>query len=563
MVGAGRRRGVGHSTLQSKAQINAGRAQLRQERDAINASTPLPGGTTVAQAKAQKQQLINDAGAHIRAVQQTLIDRRTDDSSKAMGLLQHAGFNDALHMHTEQAFEQILTASPQLYLQLLVGNGVRPGTTIIGIVNDLHSTNAVCGICGDAMTKMASGGNHRSKTAVQATLQGAGYLIAPGGLQVQQTASFTRAYQAIPPTPAERAAAGQNNANMNMPVAQSETPKSSPAPPGGIIPRSAMTDGEYADWLQRALALEGREGAGAMLSLVREARRDDADPRLRLREGITLAKLEQWRAAIDVLEGVPPGTPFAHLGLSWRARALLALGQLSDALESAERAALAVPALFGAKTLYGELLFRVGRHDDAIRVLRETVAAFPKEAEPKEILSLHLRWIGQLAEAEALARSVTVEHPDRDIGYGRFGEALIDQGKFDEALTALALAQERAPAHAEWSRLAAHCLVQLGRSEQALKLVNDAALAQPGSLDFSLNVARLHSTQADPPVAEAVITRVVKQYPRVAELYALLATAKARSGDLDAADRTLKEGLSYPPVPPWMENLARERGLLT
>lgn len=324
-----------------------------------------------------------------------------------------------------------------------------------------------------------------------------------------------------------------------------------------------MTDAEYADWLQNALELERREGSRALLARVRNARKSDADPRLRLREGITLGKLEQWSEAISVLEGVPPGTPFAHLGLAWQARGLLALEQTERALDLAARAATAIPPIPEAKSLYAEILFRAGRHDDAIRVLREAAREFPKEPEPREILSSFLRTLGQLGEAESVARSVVAEQPERAIAHGRLGEALIDQGKFEEALIELTLAQQLAPAHAEWNRLAAHCLVQLGRPEKALELVRGAAAANPGSLDFSLNVARLHSTQADPAAAESIIKSIVERYPNHAELYALLATAKARGGDLDAADRTLQEGLAHPPVPAWMQDLARQRGLLS
>jgi tetratricopeptide (TPR) repeat protein len=324
-----------------------------------------------------------------------------------------------------------------------------------------------------------------------------------------------------------------------------------------------MTDAEYANWLENALDLEAREGSRALLAYVREARRNDADPRLRLREGITLAKLEEWGEAIAVLEAVPPGTPFAHLGVAWQARAMLAVGRPNEALAFAQRAALGVPPLAETKTLHGEILFQLGRRDDALRVLRDAVREFPTDPAPKEVLSSYLRTVGQVGEAEALARGVTTEHPHRATGFGRLGEALIDEGKFEEALTALSRAQELAPAHAEWNRLAAHCLVQLGQSEKALELVNRAAQANANSLEFSLNVARLHSTQAEPNVAESVIKRIVDRFPHHAELYALLATAKARGGDVDAADRTLAQGLSHPPVPAWMQDLARQRGLLS
>jgi tetratricopeptide (TPR) repeat protein len=83
----------------------------------------------------------------------------------------------------------------------------------------------------------------------------------------------------------------------------------------------------------------------------------------------------------------------------------------------------------------GERALAEGRHADAIRLLREALAADPGDARAKLHLALAHDLGGEGAEAERLLRELVAERPAMARAWSNLGSVLLDRGADDEAMT--------------------------------------------------------------------------------------------------------------------------------
>jgi tetratricopeptide (TPR) repeat protein len=147
------------------------------------------------------------------------------------------------------------------------------------------------------------------------------------------------------------------------------------------------------------------------------------EPRIRWAEALLrLGRQDQSIARCRELLTFRPGSGQAWVTIAW---AFLGQGKTAEALEALERVAALDPPI--AEQARPELLFRLawvlersGQRDQALRTLRESVAAWrtrvatePSAPEPLRGLAQALRALGQVAEAAALEAQATRLAPPR------------------------------------------------------------------------------------------------------------------------------------------------------
>jgi len=118
------------------------------------------------------------------------------------------------------------------------------------------------------------------------------------------------------------------------------------------------------------------------------------------------------------------------------------------------------------------------RISEALHILDGWEKDFPEDPGPYVIRGMitanQLRW----PEAEELFRQALARDPNHDDARMRLAEAQVEQLKFSEAESNLAIVRDLSLEGTVWK---ARCAAHLGRLDEAQKLLQDAAVRKPGS----------------------------------------------------------------------------------
>jgi serine/threonine-protein kinase len=230
------------------------------------------------------------------------------------------------------------------------------------------------------------------------------------------------------------------------------------------------------------------------------------------------------------------------LARSALADSLYAMGQVQSGLEQTERILQgwntlqnAAPLNPTVATRYGEMLSRVGRHDEALSLLRRAIADC--EANGNKVLATTARL--------NLARALLRAH-----------EADQAQAVLEDAYAVLRAESERSPLAIEALRMRADIYLAQGRMDEAAAALQSAWSAlNAANLGLKVTRARMSATQAQVELSRrqfdaardsadeaAVIFRYNSIAPDesadVAEALLMRARAEAGSGDREAARKT-------------------------
>lgn len=187
--------------------------------------------------------------------------------------------------------------------------------------------------------------------------------------------------------------------------------------------------------------------------------------------GRALDELERHEEALAAFDRAAAGegsgrlrTEFLVWIQEWRARDLLLLGRLDDALEAYDHVAVLEPG-GRAEGLRGSALTHLGRWEEALVAYDRSIAADPDNAALHRSRATVLMVLGRNDDARtAIGRSLTIDPADA-AAKARTGQILVQLGNWDEAVEACNDALDVDPECREAHRCRNEALLLAGRYE--------------------------------------------------------------------------------------------------
>ncbi len=159
-----------------------------------------------------------------------------------------------------------------------------------------------------------------------------------------------------------------------------------------------------------------------------------------------------------------------------------------------------------------------------------------------------------MASAKARAAE-TREALPRSLSYD-LGVLLFEQRRLEDALVQVREGLARTPGDFALNNLGGVVLKNLGRFDEAVRMLTAAAKAQPGNIAPLVNLANTHLMALDAPRALEVTERLCRQEPRVGEHHRLLGAARRANGDAEGALAALRRARELEPrnLRAWVNN---------
>jgi len=161
-------------------------------------------------------------------------------------------------------------------------------------------------------------------------------------------------------------------------------------------------------------------------------------------------------------------------------------------------------------------LLRDGRGVQALAIVRELVAQAPSSVDAHHALALCHAECGDPAAAEQSFRRALVLAPGNAVVLGNFGTMLRRQGRTEDAFQAFRQAAEAAGDASGFRVEAGLCALDLGRSADALRLLEQAVAQRPGSARAWHGLGNARRAQGDLEGAEAAFRKAVALAPQAA-----------------------------------------------
>jgi arylsulfatase A-like enzyme/cytochrome c-type biogenesis protein CcmH/NrfG len=239
---------------------------------------------------------------------------------------------------------------------------------------------------------------------------------------------------------------------------------------------------------------------------------------------------ERWEEAIAALRALVDANPDSGYLRRHLAGALRAAGRGPEAIRELERCVRAQPEDFGLHAEIGAAYLALGDLDAAEAALRAALRLNEHVAEAWHNLGLVAQGRGRADEAAGHYERALAEDPNLLRSLVNLGTLREQAGRTDEAIRLYLRIAELDPGNARAFFSAGHLLFQAGRHEEALAVLDGARRADP--------------TSPLPHLYRAQILR--------------------KQGDLDAAERELREALALDPdsdeVRRALAAIERERG---
>lgn len=237
------------------------------------------------------------------------------------------------------------------------------------------------------------------------------------------------------------------------------------------------------------------------------ALRHDDDPATRIRHGRCLAELGEHEKAIrDFTRVIRRQDALGHEARYWRARSLVAIGNLQHALTDAIKAIRTEPAESRYYVLYGELLVAKGWHKQALR---------------------------------AFGRAIQFD-PDDPEAYFHRGRTLLQQGNVWRAIGDLTRALELAPANPEWWVLRGQAHLRGGDANDALRDF-DQAIARDDRCVEAFVGRGLALAKQDPEAALIWLTKSLQRFTAAEDRALLLFHRGKLFFDMDRPGRAIND----------------------
>lgn len=202
--------------------------------------------------------------------------------------------------------------------------------------------------------------------------------------------------------------------------------------------------------------------------------------------------------ALPHLQAVTQARPDDARFRLFLAQALLDARRFDDAVPAFERALELNASSADAALGLGQSLERIGRFTEAAQAYRKGAAVDPKIANMLLGLAQTLEERGDVDQALSLYREYLTANSDAVHVRERFGILLMNQGRYEEAIAALAPAVERKPTPVNREALA-QAFLMTGRRGEALRLLRDALQNDPSNTELLVRYANvlLHAGETE------------------------------------------------------------------
>lgn len=180
--------------------------------------------------------------------------------------------------------------------------------------------------------------------------------------------------------------------------------------------------------------------------------------------------------------------------------------------EQLVEAAAADPHDHEARLMLGLMQWAGGRLEAAHATLDGLLSGLPERYRPhlQVLVGRLLLELNQVDQAEALSRQVLADHPGLALGQLTLAEALLSQGRREEALEPLRAARAAGPGVSRVYLLEGQVLASLGRADEAREVLELGARIDPWSAELQLALAQVYEMLALTDRAEHAYRRAAQ-----------------------------------------------------
>jgi predicted TPR repeat methyltransferase len=249
-----------------------------------------------------------------------------------------------------------------------------------------------------------------------------------------------------------------------------------------------------------------------------------------------------------------------------------AQGRTDEAVALVRESLAVRPADAGAWNNLGNILLLAGRADDAAKAYRQSVeaGAGAPSAQALTNLAVLYRKQGRPADAERACRDAVALNPEDGDAWYRLSQALLDQGQVREGLLANSRAVALWPTHQQARGDVLRALVMLGERQRAAALYREWLAEEPDNPVAQHLLSAIDGADAPPRASDGYIEEVFDGFSNSfdAKLEALQYRAPglveqavgrafgAPAAALDIADLGCGTGLCGPLLRPYARRLA-------
>jgi TolB-like protein/cytochrome c-type biogenesis protein CcmH/NrfG len=241
---------------------------------------------------------------------------------------------------------------------------------------------------------------------------------------------------------------------------------------------------------------------------------------------------------------------------------------LATATKDAEKAVAVDPHLAEAHAALGWVrFFAEWKFAEGLAELKRANQLSPGNPTANDLLARVVVYLGQVQEAEKLARQTVELDPLTYQARNNLARILLVEGKFDEAEASARKAAELQPTAAGSHRWQVFAAIQRGNGEAALR----EAQLEPNEGYRHFELALAHYARGDHPAADAALAELIAkdrniEAYQIAEVYALRGETDKAFEWLQVAFNQHDTGLLFLSIDPLMRGLqhdARYKALLT
>ena len=275
---------------------------------------------------------------------------------------------------------------------------------------------------------------------------------------------------------------------------------------------SLSADPELA--VQVALSFLSAHDPASAAQVLDSARRGRAaSPRISFYSGLVHERLRQFGPAAAAYAEVPDDSELAANARTRRGVCLSQLGRHAEALALLRQSVAEQPEDAELRVQQARALERGGEPERAVATLQEAFARKP-EAELREALVSTLRRNRRSAEALALLRDTVARSPRELPARYLLANVLLEEGDEEGALREMRGVLALEPDHAPALNFVGYVLAQRGRElAEAERLVRRALVLRPDTGSFLDSLGWIHYQRGDYPRAVEALARAVELEP--------------------------------------------------
>ena len=215
--------------------------------------------------------------------------------------------------------------------------------------------------------------------------------------------------------------------------------------------------------------------------------------------------------------------------------------KMPEALEAYRAAAIADPSNPDRTLDYTRLLMDMDRYDEAIEFIQTDMT----ETAVTSLLKLRLGAVemikGDYAAAREAFQAALAGNPELDAGYIGLAQTYARQANDTEAIQILEAARAKRPGSYLLEYYFGLLASRLGREQEALGALKQAAQLEPNSPDPSFELGKLYAAKEDWPEARLAFEHVIELNPQFAAAHFQLCRAYEHLGLHDKADQEARQ----------------------